>query len=483
MKKTITITLISMLFITCHLFGCIENKGSQDDTSQQDTKTDYIIQKPGFDEYNLTFAFNDPLNLSDDNPGPGGKTTLESCINHCSENLTCECRDWIQSIYLSFDTTSPKDVGKLNGIWLPTICTIRAAVKKIPTLKEIGINTVSLGPDIDTRHLDKPEIIGENLFRFYIKLFEDTGFNVHLVPNPMHWGNNDVSLYDLNQIILDWAEEAEKLNTKFYVVFNEVDGMQEDISETSIWLQQVLPQIKEKYSGLVCVQPTQPGFQSTIINYSGYDCVSSFYPLMVPDEERNNRHINEFKTITEQIKSDYSSIKYILFNDVATFSGGNWAETGLMEAQFEAEKRGQSDYCTEEQQAEHIEQYLNEMHPYINGSFFNNYKGFTFIGRAAEQKIKEKYTEYGTLETLEKDYIWNTTGLLDLIENATLDGLEKMLIFDLETYSGGATGLAGLCFEPTAENPGPFNCSSVEGCMQLFKENPEEYWAWRINNC
>ena len=479
MKKS-TILIIT-LFLVSQVSGCIENPQKNNDNKEDEING--LLQKPGSEDYTVTYAFIDPLTISENNPGPGGTTTLESCIKYCSENLTCACRDWIQSIYLSLNTTNQKEFEKINGIWLPTICTIRDAVKKIPLLKQIGINTVSFGPDIDTRHLDKPTIIGSNLFRFYIKLFEDAGFSVHLVPNAMHWGNNDVSLYELNDIVLDWAEEAEKLNTKFYTAFNEVDGMQQNISETSIWLQEVLPLIKEKYSGIVCVQPTQPGFQSTRINYSGFDCVSSFYSLMVPDEERNNRTITVFKTIADQIRVEYPSVTYIMFNDVATFSGGNWAETGLIEAQLEAEERGATVYSTETEQAEFFEQYLNEVYPFVNGTFFNNYKGFTFIGRAAQQIVEEKYTQYGTIPSTENDSIWDTAGLLELIENATLDDEEKQLIFDLEKYSGETAGWAGLCFEPTSNTPGPFNCTTVEECMHCFKDNPEEYWAWRITNC
>ncbi|RKX97308.1 MAG: hypothetical protein DRP55_09115, partial [Spirochaetes bacterium] len=359
LKKLWILVIINLLLIS-QLNGCIETQNKNNNTKKDEVSC--ILQKPGFDDYELTYNFNDPLNISENNPGPGGTTNLESCIDYCSEsNITCECRDWIQSIYNSFNTNRQKDIRKINGIWLPTIDTVRDAVRKIPTLKKIGINTVSFGPDIETVHSDKPRTIGDNLFRFYIKLFEDAGFNVHLVPNSMHWRNNNVSLYDLNEILLDWAVEAERLNSEFYVTFNEVDGMQENISETSIWLQKMLPEIKERYSGIVCVQPTQAGFRSMLINYSGFDCVSAFYPLMVPDEERVNKELRDFKEKATNIRVKYPSIKYILFNDVATFSGGNWAETYLMEAQIEAEKEGRSEYSTEEQQAQLFEKYLNEM--------------------------------------------------------------------------------------------------------------------------
>lgn len=479
MKKVIFVVVLILMFF-CQLNGCIDNNQKEfKPTDDNNNQVDFPLQKPGSDNYTSTYTFTDPLLFSEDNPGPGNTTTLESCIEYCLQNLSHACFDWIQSIYQSFDTSNQIEVEKINGIWLPTICTVRAAVKMIPTLKEIGINTVSFGPDIDTRHLDKPTIIGNNLFRFYIKLFEDAGFNVHLVLNPMHWGNNNVSLYDLNGIVYEWAEEAENLNTKFFATFNEVDGMQQNISETSKWLQEVLPEVRERYNGIVCVQPTQPGFESEIINYSGFDCVSSFFPLMTPDENRNTRNIDTFKTIAQNVRKKYPSIKYIMFNDVHTFSGGNWAETSLMEQQI----NGDNIYSTEEQQKVILERYLDDVHPFVNGSFFNNYKGFTFTGRLSEQVIKQHYTKNGSIEISNKDYIWNNSGLLELIEKVTLDENGLKLIFDLETYSGEAAGWAGLCFEPTGKNPGPFDCTSVEGCMQLFKEDPEGYWAWVIDHC
>jgi len=61
--------------------------------------------------------------------------------------------------------------------------------------------------------------------------------------------------------------------------------------------------------------------------------------------------------------------------------------------------------------------------------------------------------------------------------------VRNRLFVIINTYSGEAVGWAGLCFEPTSNNPGPFDCTDVEECMQFFKDNPEEYWAWRINNC
>jgi len=473
-KKSLMLLIIILVFLAIIFSGCEKRTNNKNDN-----QLECIIQKPGSDYYNSIYSFVNPLEISKNNLGPGGTTSLESCIEYCSENLSCECRDWIQSIYSSFDTTNQKEIEKINGLWLPTICTIRDAVKKIPKLKEIGINTVSFGPDVDTRHFDKPTIIGCNLFRFYIKLFEDAGFNVQLAPNSMHWGNNDVSLYDLNDIIYMWAEEAEKLNTKFYTTFNEVDGMQQNISKTSIWLQEILTGVRERYNGFICIQPTQPGFESEIINYSGFDCVSSFFPLMTPDNNRNTRTIEVFNSVVNNVRDNYSSVKYIMFNDVHTFSGGNWAETSLMESQ----NSGENIYATEQQQRDILERYLNEVHPNINGSFFNNYKGFTFIGRQAEEAIKEIYIQNGTIEISDKDYIWNSTGLLELIEKVTLDENESKFIFDLDTYSGEAVGWAGLCYEPTSEKPGPFECTSVEECMQIFKENPEEYWAWVENNC
>ena len=502
MKKQIFIVGIIVLLIV-GFSGCTEdvdtksqdgnehiynNQGNQTDYTQDtENKTEWTTQKPGCEDYVLQTTFSNPLNLSANNLGPGGCTNLESCIHYCNKNNTTECRDWIQSIYISLSTSNQIEIaGKYNGIWLPTIDTIRDAVKRIPTLKADGINTVSFGPDVATKHVDTTMTVGDNLIRFYIKVFEDAGFNVHLVPNSMHFGNNDVYLHELNSILLTWAEEAEKLDTKFYTTFNEVDGMSDSIENTSDWLQEMLPQVKERYSGIVCVQPTQPAFCDTDdptspkLNYSGFDCVSTFFPLMVPDSERNDRAITDFTNEAQRIKSEYLSVKYVMFNDVATFSGSNWAETGLMEAQFEALARDDCEYATESEQAEIFENFFEKAYQLIDGCFFNNYRGFTFIGRSAEQVLKDIYAKSGTIPVKTTDSLWATPGFVELIENVTMNDIERELIFDIDTY---VAGWAGLCFEPTSTRQGPFDCMSIPECMECFRENPEDYWAWTIENC
>jgi hypothetical protein len=143
---------------------------------------------------------------------------------------------------------------------LLVINSVREAITIIPVLKELGVNTVSFGPDIATRDVETPRAVGTNLTKFYIKIFENAGFNVHLVPNSMHWRNNQARLENLTDIVIEWANISQELDVRFYTVLNEVDGHENNISETNVWLQSILPLIREKYSGIVCVQPTQKGF-------------------------------------------------------------------------------------------------------------------------------------------------------------------------------------------------------------------------------
>jgi len=440
------------------------------------------LQKPGSGNYFQHTIFENPLVITIANPGPCGYQSVVDCIDYCSHNECVECRDWLQSIYLSLDTSNQVDItGSINGIWLPTIDAVRDAVRLIPSLKEDGINTVSFGPDIVTRDVDIPRTVGDNLFRFYIKIFEDAGFNVHLVPNSMHWGNNDVHLSELNDILVNWADEAEKLDIMYYAAFNEVDGMNDTIRDTSTWLQEVLPLIREKYSGIVCVQPTQAGFTSGKLDYSGYDCVCSFFPLMVPDQVRNDSAIEDFTRGAEMVKDEYPSVQYVLFTDVHTFYGGNWAETTIMEFEIAARRSRETIYVTEEEQAEVFETFFAEVYPSIDGCFLNNWTGFRFTGRSAEQVIREHYTdEIELIPQRATDNIWATPGLLELIESVTMDDVERRLIFDLDSY---VPCWAGLCHEPQPQNPGPFGCTSIDECMQLFRKNPEEYWTRRIEKC
>jgi hypothetical protein len=399
---------------------------------------------------NQSVFYESPLNVSELNPGPHGCASLDSCVEKCSQNLTDDCRAWVDGINKSFNTSNQVDVnGKYNGVWLPTFDSVRAAAENIPTLKRIGVNTVSFGPDVETRHFDEPRTVGDEAFKFYVKLFEDSGFNVHLVPNSMHWGNNDVSLYDLDGIAVDWAEHAEALDVKFYALFNEVNGMNENVEETNAWLQHVLPKVREKYSGIVCVQPTQRGFydsdspDATTVSAEGVDCVSTLLPLMIANDDRNQ---NSFKTFTDrasEVKEEHG-LEYVFFTDVHTFDGNNWAEAIILEP---------DSTVTEEQQAEILADYFGEAYGKVDGSFFNIAPGFTFLGKKAEDEVKQGFSGQ-KIEEKWTDVLWDKN-LLELIESSLIQEDERKYVFDLETYSGEAAGWAGLCHEPSPENPAP----------------------------
>ncbi len=468
MESKLIFIVIGIVFVT----GCVwyEEKHIQS------------IQKPGSEDYVLKTHYLNPLQPSENTPGPNRCINLQECVNFCMQNTTRECRDWIQSIYMALNVNNQTEIkGKYNGIWLPTIDTIRDAIKIIPKLKKDGINIVSFGPDVVTRNVDRPRTVGDNLFKFYVKVFEDAGFNVLFVPNPMHWGNNDASLNDLETILLKWAVEAEKLDAKFYAVFNEVDGMRENAEETSLWIQKVLPMIRQRYSGMVCVQPTQKGFKEGDLNYSGYDCVSTLFPLMTPLIEHDNSEIDMFVSGVQKIKNSYPSVKYVFFTDVHTFHGGNFAETFLMEFSMKEGKTFPV-YSNKTEQKEIIRNYLEKAYPYVDGTFLNNAIGFKFIDRPAEEEVRKTFTTSGSIiEARERDPLWATPGLLELIENVTMDDYEREMVMDLNTYIDRPT--AGLCFIPTEKNPGPFGCNSTASCMELFRKNPEDYWAWRIDKC
>lgn len=436
---------------------------------------------PGDPGYAAIEAYADPLRPSAEEPGPCNAETIEECIACCAGRTSRDYLDWVQSIYDALDGRSAFEEGeKLRGVWLPTIDAVRAAAQRIPRLKSVGINAVSFGPDVVTRDVAAPRTVGDRAVRFYVRLFHTAGFAVYLVSNSMHWGNNDVSLHALTPLVLDWAEEADRLGVELYAVLNEVDGMREDVASTSAWLQTVLPPGRERYGGLLGVQPTQAGFKSGRLDVSGYDVVSPFFSLMVPDPFRNVREIDAFLTEAERVQSRYASVRSVLLSDVATFSGGNWAETHLMESQARALAEGQSEYSNDAEQAAAFESFLSEAYPALDGCFFNLWVGFDFLGRPAEDAVRTHFASAGTLPERPFDAIWSTPGLLDLIEDAMLTDEERALIFDLGTY---VAGWAGLCHEPTVEHPGPFGCTSVPACMERFRENPETYWRLAGEGC
>lgn len=430
---------------------------------------------PGSEDYVPSFVFSNPLNISNVNPGPNGCSNLEACVNYCSLTFSVECEDWIHSIYSSLNVSNQVIVNdKFNGVWLPTIDSVRAAVKLIPVLKSSGVNIVSFGPDIVTRDVDSPISVGDNLFKFYVRVFEDSGFNVHLVPNSMHWGNNEGFLEDFNSVVLKWAGISEELNTEFFTVLNEVDGHDTSMQGTSDWLQSIIPLVKNKYSGLVCAQPTQSAFytgESLILNYSGYDCITPFFSLLTYGWGEEH-FIEDGDLFIEQSKSvldEFDSVKYVIPTDVAAFRGGNWAEDSIICMELEHE----GIYSNHTQHYNLFDFFFSNVYPSVNGSFLNNWMGFTWTGNPVENVVKDYYTsEVSVLESKWSDDLWNTTGLLELFESVMMTESDKLKIFDLNVYT---PGYAGLSYEPCVETPGPFNCVSVEECMEYYRSNPEEY--------
>jgi hypothetical protein len=436
---------------------------------------------PGDPGYVVLEAYADPLRPSAEQPGPCDAETLAECVACCTGRMSRDCLDWVQSIYDALDGRPAfEEREKLRGVWLPTIDAVRFAAQQISRLKSAGINAVSFGPDVVTRDVPAPCTVGDRAIRFYVRLFHTAGFVVYLVPNSMHWGNNDVSLHALTSLVLDWADEAERLGVELYAVLNEVDGMREDVTSTSSWLQDVLLPVRERYGGLLGVQPTQAGFKGGRLDVSGYDVVSPFFSLMVPDPFRNDREIDAFLTEAERVRGRYTSVRRVLLGDVATFSGGNWAETFLMESQARALAEGRCEYANDADQAAAFEVFLAEAYPAIDGCFFNLWVGFDFLGRPAEDVVRTHFAPAGTLSERPFDAIWSTPGLLELIEDAMLTDEERASIFDLGTY---VAGWAGLCHEPTVEHPGPFGCTSVLACMERFREVPEAYWRLAGEAC
>jgi len=423
----------------------------------------------------------DPLRPSVENPGPCGATSLEGCIACCVEGSSPECADWARAVNDALDGRAQfTDDEGFRGIWLPTIDAVRAAAQRIPQLKSVGIDAVSFGPDIVTRDVAEPRTVGDRAIRFYVRLFHTAGFAVYVVPNPMHWGNNEVSLHALTPLVIAWAEEAEVLGVELYAVLNEADGMREDRAETSAWLQEVLTPVRERYGGLICVQPTQAGFKSGVLNFGGYDVVSPLFSLLVPDPVRNLREIDAFSAEAARVRERFASVHRVFLSDVATFAGRNWAETFLMESQARAVAEGRSEYSNDLEQAAAYDMFLTQPLPSVDGCFFNLSVGFDFLSRPAEDVVRNRFAASGCLPPHPLDAIWPTPGLLEVLERLMMTEEERALIFDLTTY---VAGWAGLCYEPSVGRPGPFGCTSTASCMERFREQPESYWQLASEDC
>lgn len=206
-------------------------------------------------------------------------------------------------IYAYSGSPPSGEVEIYKGIWSPVFpMTAKMLLLDIGQLKEDGVNTLSFGPNYMT---DDEGNIGKFpnwLTILFIQSAHRNGFRVFLVPDM--WGpgftgveNKTLFFEQATNIVLEWAEIAEKYGVEMYAPSNEPAIIIDDKEAVNQWAHDVAVKIRERYSGILVYKASIAdwGFDN---DYRGYDYVGLD---IFPHDPKQS--LEEFKTeLQDQIR-------------------------------------------------------------------------------------------------------------------------------------------------------------------------------------
>jgi hypothetical protein len=306
-------------------------------------------------------------------------------------------------------TRSYPDVVK--GNWEPNASFMHKMIlKDADELKALGLNTVSAAVEYEfnkdgthfMRDGDEEEI------RSNVVLAKEEGFAVWLAVSFV--GGGDIKSYrekgiDItlekylevsNEVALKWAKVAEEFNVEYFGPQNELDYMisinfEDDGAERSRifggWYKQILPRVREVYSGKVIakfawVEETIP---ETASDYTGYDYVG-----MAISHGSNN--LEDYRL---HVKEQYKRITSIALGSNSEWMVLEaWHPFGV--ALFETNVDGESlDELQDDYYKVSVEEYLQIKEDKPAGYVFWSWimPGANVKGRDAEDVLKEFFSE------------------------------------------------------------------------------------------
>ncbi len=205
---------------------------------------------------------------------------------------------WWQEYKKSFTLDASAYPDFYRGAWGSRIDELRGYLINADSLRNAGFDSIMLGVDIvfdpDT---GEAKSLGDDVFIFYIQALKKAGFRIVLIPNPMHpnldmgkgyeWEEYDPEaayhrsyelIKKLDSVVLKWAKIAEEYRVEGFVPSNEPYKLVRDYNDASRWLQEILPGIKNVYTGKVFALDTMydTGQGMSIpypYDYSGYDII------------------------------------------------------------------------------------------------------------------------------------------------------------------------------------------------------------------
>ena len=154
---------------------------------------------------------------------------------------------------------APKVEGKIKGYWSSRAGMISLELDDVEDMLEVGINTVTFSPQLThTREGEVREFPGsESYVKNAINKAHKTGLRVMLETTPMNAGevnpkvtNPELFQQCMTEVAVKYAAIAEEYNVEYFApIVEPVHHM--SVEEADEWLQELLPKLKEVYSGPV----------------------------------------------------------------------------------------------------------------------------------------------------------------------------------------------------------------------------------------
>ena len=295
-------------------------------------------------------------------------------------------------------------ITKYKGIWLSSLREVNISLRDVDNLKRDGINIVAISVKIRFEGDTIIEYENEDHIRNAINEFHRNGIRVFLILNPAHpdFGIDPFSseasgrplLDKITPIVLKWASISELYGIEIFCPVNEPQLLsyqkEKDVSD---WAQEVLPKLREKYSGKIGfrVQNTPEGF--AVYNLTGYDYVVFGGLTCTKDIEEEPEWIKSIiEDALNRLKEVYPDQKYIFF-DCGAFTGPDyyWWEPIASANMPHTMPDLPRDFFTvsNQSQAEFYDMLFNITWDETEGYFIPVYKGWEYRGKPAEQVIRE----------------------------------------------------------------------------------------------
>ncbi len=230
---------------------------------------------------------------------------------------------------------------------------LRSYLLNADKLREAGFDSVMLGVDVVFDPVTgEAKSLSDDLFIFYLQALKKEGFRIIIIPNPMHpnldmglgyeWEDPDPNagyhrsyelIHKIDPIVLKWAKVAAEYGADVFAPSNEPYKLVRDYQDAGRWLQEILPQIKEVYSGPVWVVDTMhdigPGQCVPYpYDYTGYDRILCGPPAGWKNISAWEQMYCGYLQAGSEYVIDYNLEGFGLY-ECGAYTGGIWYEDGL----------------------------------------------------------------------------------------------------------------------------------------------------------